>query len=91
MTEEMKLLRALCEALGFDVVVNRDFKERQEPKRSAKFINENILGERRITVRNGAYVLDKDGMYTSRLVEPETSYTLTMQSAVKQAARKSHD
>jgi len=78
MSEEMKLLMALCDALGFEVERTLDSKERKEPAESAKIINTNYARtDRQLLSVNGELVIDNNKMYTSYLREPETSYKLT--------------
>ena len=80
MSEEMKLLRALCEALGFEVKVNCDYKERKEAKGAAMRYNDGHLHHDRVLKAEGhtnKLLIDKDGKYTSVLKKPETSYTVS--------------
>ncbi len=83
MSEEMKLLRALCDALGFEVETNLDYKERKEAKENAMKYNRGIpLMDRRLKcshANSGHPMLDidKNGMYTSILTEPEISYKVS--------------
>lgn len=72
MSEEMKLLKAICNALMFDVIKHVDYKERKESTPPL-----NRVGDRMFRSHNGAFDIDEDGMYTSYLIEPETSYTVT--------------
>jgi len=80
MTEEMKLLRALCEALGFEVKVNLDYKERKESQNSAMRYNDGRHDHDRTLKADGPtnkLIIDEEGNYTSVLKVPETSYSLT--------------
>ena len=77
MSEEMKLLMALCDALGFEVVGHVDDKRRKEKHPPPKVLYMDSFPPRVVMTTNGAYERDEDGMYTSRLLEPETSYTVT--------------
>jgi len=80
MSEEMKLLYAMCEALGFDVSVNLDYKERKESQNSAMRYNDGRLDHDRTLKAEGAtnkLIIDKDGKYTSVLKKPETSYVVS--------------
>ncbi len=79
MSEEMKLITALCEALGFEVVVKHDRKERKEHKDAAMRYNNIGLSLERALATKGPvnmFEIDEDGMYTSYLIEPEISYEL---------------
>ena len=88
MSEEMKLLMAMCDALGFAVEVNRDYKEQKESKSNA--MRHNTGAFEKGTDRNlvcepesggpfcqGILLIDDDGLYTSRLIDPILSYKLT--------------
>jgi len=86
MSEEMKLLMALCDALGFAVEAEYDYDERKVTGTEASRINSNIdyPDYRGRSLRTeaggmGMAVLEKDeqGMYTSYLTSPKTSYKLT--------------
>ena len=77
MSDEMKLLRALCDALGFEVIKSVDYCERGEPAhRLVSF--QRIRGAsnpRSLKVDgHGAYERDADKNYISFLKDPETSY-----------------
>ena len=80
MTDEMKLLRALCEALGFEVTANCDYKERKEPESAAMRYNDGRIGHDRV-LKSGGFtnklLIDEEGNYTSALRVPEISYSLT--------------
>ena len=77
-TNEMKLLTALCEALGFEVEIERDYQEAKITYNEFKLFNENIPGMERLRVKsaNGIYDIDESGMYTLMLKEPILSYKL---------------
>jgi hypothetical protein len=84
MSEEMKLLMALCDALGFAVEVERDYCERKVTGEQASKINGSIdypglsgLGLKSKPGEMGMLERDNQGMYTTLLVEPKTSYKLT--------------
>lgn len=84
MTNEMKLITALCEALGFEIKIERDFKERKEGKTNAMHYQSNIdypqtMG-RRLQHTGQRLKIDKDGNYTSQLIEPVLSYKLIKRS-----------
>ena len=79
MTEEMKLLYALCDALGFEVNVDIDRCERGEPAHRLQSFQRirGVSNPRSLNVDgSGAYERDSDGNYRSRLKVPETSYRL---------------
>ncbi len=76
MSEEMKLIVALCSALGFKVERTIDRKERKETKDNAMKYNTGHVTERKLTYSGVMLDIDKDGMYTSYLTEPEVSYKL---------------
>lgn len=82
MTNETKLLMALCEALGFEVEVDLDYMPRKESRDVVlQWIggyNVDHFKDRRLTVSgpDGSYVIDEDGLYTSLLIDPIVSYRL---------------
>jgi hypothetical protein len=81
MSEEMKLLMALCDALGFAVVVERDYDERKVTGCEASRINAAVRTPsdtgRGLRTKEGIELAkDEQGMYTSYLLEPITSYKL---------------
>jgi len=80
MTQEMKLLHALCEALGFEVETTLDYMERREPAHTA--IKDYNTGHRvdRVLASEGPHnrlTIDTDGSYTSLLISPIVDYKLT--------------
>jgi len=82
MTNEMKLLQQLCKTLGFEVETIIDRKERKENKQTAMAYNSPYgQVDRRLKFGRGKFGndldIDKDGMYTSYLIEPVISYKLT--------------
>lgn len=80
MTNEMKLLQELCKALGFKIETIIDRKERKECRAAAMQYN-NPYQEfgRRIETKGatGMFDIDKNGMYTTYLINPVISYKLT--------------
>lgn len=85
MSEEMKLITALCEALGFEVEVKRDYDERKVTGTEASRINSVIqypdaIG-RALKGAGGVFQKDDQGLYTSVLIEPIISYKLTRRQA----------
>ena len=82
MTDEMKLLMALCDALGFGVEVTMDREPRKETKEMAMCHNTGIgwpHTDRRLVCEDhhsGRLLIDKDGLYTSELRDPIVSYKL---------------
>lgn len=81
MTNEMKLLMELCDALGFKVKTNLDRKETKITKHELSSINRGWPHNSRWRIKGlGSTQLmdiDENGMYTKFLIEPEVSYTLT--------------
>lgn len=77
MTDEMKLLTKLCEALGFEVRQTRDYKERKESEREAMTINRDPSHERGLRCgAMGRLFIDEDGCYISVLKKPITDYVV---------------
>ena len=78
MTDEMKLIMALCDALGFDVEVNCDYRERRISKSHAMQINQGFQNHELTLQTKEAYLLDVDDneMYLARLSNPIVSYRL---------------
>ena len=80
MTNEMKLLTTLCEALGFKVLTILDYDLREEsPESAAPYFNTPRIPaypRRQLLAVNGKYVRDADDYYTSQLVTPEVSFEL---------------
>lgn len=80
MTNEMKLLQALCKALGFHVETIIDRQERKENKIEAMRYNRAYIKlDRRLQTTGpmGALDIDENGLYTSYLINPVISYKLT--------------
>lgn len=75
----MKLLMALCDAMGFAVEVQSDFSEVKVDGATASQIS---MGYARDAVRvlkrapSGEALQDAKGMYTSVLIEPIISFEL---------------
>lgn len=78
MSQEMKLLLALTEALGFEVETTLDYQERKEPKHIAiPTYNSGRTDLDRELVAEGPHnmlLIDEDGMYTSMLKSPIVDY-----------------
>ena len=80
----MKLIRALCDALGFKVETDLDYKEQEiEHLMGVELYNSGGFGSR-IPVRrlrasgpDNKIDVDKDGMCVSYLTNPIVSYKLT--------------
>ena len=87
MTEEMKLITALCESLGFKVEVEHDYDERKEPKRNISRYQSMMAHThsdgRELKHICGTYVIDKNGEYTTKLIKPITTYKLTKKEQPK--------
>ena len=82
MTQEMKLLMALTEALGFEVKKHVDRKEQIVSENEGHMIINarppHPLAEFRLVGEQGsaAYVRDDNGGYIKQLIKPEISYTV---------------
>lgn len=80
MSKELKLITSLCEALGFEVKISNDYRPRLEDERicdrSRIFFLNDVEGRRLKYKQGGALIIDKNGMYTSELIEPEITYKL---------------
>ena len=77
MSDEMKLLEALCEALGFEIKITVDYDERVESPASAEqYFGLRLNLDRCLASERGEYVIDEDGNYISRFVSPIVSYKL---------------
>jgi len=82
MTNEIKLLLALCKALGFEVETTLDYQERKENMQVAMKYNSAWppqRTDRRILASSGPHNqldIDKDGLYTSLLIDPVVDYKL---------------
>lgn len=82
MSNEMKLLMALCDAMGFSVETILDYKEREEGKDAAQKYNKGIgfpnPDGRRLRCGAGGFgdMLERTdkGGYISQLIQPEISY-----------------
>lgn len=74
MSNELKLLTALCEALGFEVKTLLDYQERKESLESAKSYFSSVPRVRQLSAVNGQFVIDDDGNYTSLLTDPVVSF-----------------
>ncbi len=72
MSNEMKLLTALCEALGFDVEENIDRQRHHRQLKPSAFVS-NIW---KLSADNGAFIMDSDGMHKVELISPEITYKL---------------
>lgn len=78
MTDEMKLLMALCDALGFKVETLLDYKEMKVSKSEAMPYNMGYTNQIwTLDSNSGELAIDEDGMYTRMLTNPEVSYKLT--------------
>ena len=79
MSDEMKLLRALCDALGFEVETTLDYAPLKEGRDATLRYNVIHLGQerfRRLAASGPDNKLDRDedGYYTSLLIEPIVNY-----------------
>lgn len=74
MSEEMKLLRALCDALGFDVVVTKDYMPITVDRETNKMFFSSPT--RKFKTKGVEFDINDDGLYTSILIDPIISYRL---------------
>jgi len=75
MSNEMKLLHALCEALGFEVETTLYYMPRKEKSATSTALDV----DRELAVKNpatGELLIDEEGNYTSLLVTPIVDYKL---------------
>ena len=81
MSDEMKLLQALCDALGFLVHVETDYKETREPH----FIHpeHQSLGKRKFKSHCAQFIRDEEGGYISMLIDPIVTYKLIKKEDIK--------
>tara|TARA_R110000851_G_C12776768_1_gene534832 strand:- start:280 stop:531 length:252 start_codon:yes stop_codon:yes gene_type:complete len=78
MSEEIKLLMAMCEALGLKVERIADCRERKEPQQFAMLYKGlSTSSDRQLRNTGGMFDIDNEGFYTSYLVNPEISYKVT--------------
>lgn len=76
MSQEMKLLMALTEALGFEVETTLDYQERKTHTPVG-------LECGRVCESDGqGYIRDEHGVYTSRLAAPIVDYKLTKRADI---------
>ncbi len=76
----MKLLQALCHALGFLVHVETDYQEIREPH----YIHHDSLPKARSYKSHcGQFIRDEEGGYTSMLIEPAVTYKLIKKEDIK--------
>jgi hypothetical protein len=78
MSDEMKLLYAMCKGLGLEVKVTLDYEERKETYESAMIYNTGYPGASRklkADPNTNELCIDDDGKYTSVLIKPIASYT----------------
>ncbi len=81
MSDEMKLLQALCHALGFLVHVETDYQEIREPHYI--HLDKMPKGRKFKSDLNGEWVRDEEGGYTSMLIEPAVTYKLIKKEDIK--------
>ena len=79
MSDEMKLLQALCEALGFLVEVETDYQEYSISE------NESINNKFRMIKldSDGRYMTDENGSYITKLKHPAIAYKLIKKEDIK--------
>tara|TARA_R110002020_G_scaffold436195_1_gene646390 strand:+ start:54 stop:353 length:300 start_codon:yes stop_codon:yes gene_type:complete len=84
MTNEMKLLIALCDALGFEVDTVLDYQEREvsqsDGHKHIERINSLSNGNMTLKSFDQEWIRSKDGSYFTMLVIPEVEYKLTKKS-----------
>ncbi len=82
MSQEMKLLEALIDALGFEVHKHIDYREQTVSESEGQMIINarppHPLAEFSLVGEQGsaAYVRGKKGSYVKQLIKPEISYTV---------------
>ncbi len=78
MSNEINLITALCEALGFEVEQSLDYKDRKIdiPQINMDVILSMTKNGVSINSTNGEYDIDKDGLYTISSINPEITYKL---------------
>jgi len=78
MTNEMKLLTALCEALGFEVEEERDSRRIavNMPVIDFSAISKLTMAGMALDTIDGKYVIDDDGLYSASLITDEITYKL---------------
>lgn len=77
MTQEMKLLTALTEALGFDIETTRDYQERLTLISPADVPYMGQGGRRYVAAEGGMLVKNEKGEYKTVLISPIVEYKLT--------------
>lgn len=81
MGNEMKLLMALCDALGFEVETEINYHEIDFDIGVTKDEALSCLSDRILKTKGGAYAMNDKGGYISQLESPEVSYKLTRKPA----------
>lgn len=77
MSNEMKLITALCEALGFEVKQTEDYQKRKEHGPFPSQLKQPFGNDRQMAVdHDNAYLRYDDGSYVSVLINPIVSYEL---------------
>ena len=78
MTQEMKLLMALTEALGFEIDTTLDYDEQKESEFGKDGVMNGYINHPRCMKYNDKHgtgrVMDMDGMYKSMLKAPIVDY-----------------
>ena len=77
MSEEMKLLMALCDALGFSVKKQKNYKMQAmtvEQVDSMKMLQAVNTSDRIVEAHEGKWIRTLDGGYITTLKNPITSY-----------------
>lgn len=77
MSNEMKLLMALCGALGFNVETIRDYREEVVKPHMVEIFTQRIHQERKLKHDGTSCIKDSNDNYVSILKEPVVSYKLT--------------
>jgi len=78
MTQEMKLLMAMCDAMGLEVTTIIDYQPRKETETGARHWNDGYSGrDRHLSATAGRIDIDEDGMRTSLLKAPIVDYKVT--------------
>lgn len=78
MSEEMKLLMAMCEAMGLKVERDVDYQETPVSRFDGhQIIHSPQRGSYTLVSQNGGWVRNDEGGYIRRLINPEISYKVT--------------
>lgn len=83
MSEEMMLMQALCEALGFKVRRHTNYQETMiseaEGQNIIRWLHRDVTSFTLTVGPDGEWIKNDDGGYIRKLKEPEISYTVEKQ------------